>query len=63
MDMKTILAEYHIFKTTKRTNLCYEVNVRFSEIKLKEHNLQDDTELIVIHSESEIDFGAIKTTF
>ena len=33
------------------------------EIKLKEHNLQDDTELIVIHSESEIDFGAIKTTF
>ncbi len=33
------------------------------EIKLKEHNLQGDTELIVIHSESEIDLGAIKTTF
>ena len=63
MDMKIILAEYHIFKTTKRTNLCDEVNVRFNEIKLKEHNLQNDTELIVIHSESEIDFGSIKTTF
>lgn len=33
------------------------------EIKLKEHNLQDDTALIVIHSESEIDFASIKTTF
>lgn len=33
------------------------------EIKLKEHNLQNDTELIVIHAESEIDLGSIKTTF
>lgn len=33
------------------------------EIKLKEHNLQNDTELIVIHSESEIDCGSIKATF
>ncbi|MFP3325984.1 ribonuclease J, partial [Planococcus sp. SIMBA_160] len=33
------------------------------EIKLKEHNLQNDTELIVIHAESEIDLGSIKATF
>lgn len=33
------------------------------EIKLKEHNLQNDTELIVIHAESEINLGSIKTTF
>ena len=63
MGMRTILAEYHIFKTTKRTNLCTKLTLGLIEIKLKEHNLQNDTELIVIHAESEIDLGSIKTTF
>ena len=27
---ENILAEYHIFKTTKCTNLCNKVNVRFN---------------------------------